>query len=66
MKILKKAKLLPIGCRRCGCVYQPKMRNLKVSKATEIKDEVRCPSCNTVNKANFEMPTESEINNEQR
>lgn len=66
MKILKKPKLLAVGCRRCGCLFSPKMRNLTVCKETKIKDEVHCPSCNAVNKANFEMPTESEKDDEQR
>lgn len=55
MKILRKPKLLPIGCRRCGCLYQPKFKHLMLSKATKIKDEVPCPSCKTVNKANFDL-----------
>lgn len=62
MKILRKPKLLAVGCRRCGCLFTPKMRNLTVCKDTKIKDEVHCPSCYAVNKANFEMfqPIESE------
>ena len=60
MKILKKPKLLPMGCKRCGCLFQPKKRNLQVCEETKVKDVVLCPYCKTANKARFEMPTESE------
>ena len=60
MKILKKPKLLPIGCKRCGCLYLPRLRNLESELGSITKDLARCPYCKTANKANFEMPTESE------
>ena len=63
MKILRKPKLIPISCKRCGCLYQPKLRHLMINKATKIKDEVPCPSCRTVNKANFDL---AGANDEQR
>ena len=55
MKILKKPKILPMGCKRCGCLYQPKLKHLQICKETQIKDEVNCPICKTTNKANFEI-----------
>lgn len=54
MKILKKPKLLPLGCKRCGCLYLPKRRNLVICPETKVKDGVPCPYCKTVNKARFE------------
>lgn len=55
MKILRKPKLLPIGCKRCGCLFQPKRRNLTFEEQLNIKDVVICPICNTINRANFEI-----------
>lgn len=55
MKILKKPKLAATTCKRCGCIFLPKFRNLTVCKATKTKDEVKCPCCRTVNKAKFDL-----------
>lgn len=55
MKILKKPKLLPIACKRCGCLYHPQMRNLRICVETQVKDEAQCPYCKTANKANFDL-----------
>ena len=60
MKVLRKPKLIPMNCKRCGCLYHPKLRNLQFDENGEIKDEVPCPYCRTANKARFEMPAESE------
>ena len=60
MKILKKPRLIPIGCKRCGCLYQPKRWNLQICEETKVKDEVLCPYCKTVNKANFDIPRNEE------
>lgn len=69
MKILKKPKILPITCKRCGCVYQPKLKNLQICETTKVKDEVNCPICKTTNKANFDVARNEdfrEIDDEQR
>jgi rubredoxin len=65
MKILRKPKLLPMGCKRCGCVFQAKLWDLKFSAASKTKDEIVCPTCKTINKAIFDLTgTETENNNE--
>ena len=58
MKILRKPKLLPTGCKRCGCLFQAKLKNLVTCAETKAKDGVPCPYCNTVNKARFEIKNE--------
>ena len=60
MKILYKPKMLPIECKRCGCCFKPKLRHLTVVPATKIKDGVKCPTCNTINHANFERRQKEE------
>lgn len=60
MKILYKPKLLPVECKRCGCLFKAKLRNLMVIPATKIKDGVKCPICNTLNSANFERAKKEE------
>lgn len=54
MKILKKAKLLPVTCELCGCVFLPKAKDLKYNDFRIIKDVVRCPICSQLNYAKFE------------
>lgn len=60
MKILKKPKFLPVTCSRCGCIYQPKKRNLTTFPDSTIKDVVICPICKTINPANFEIKAVNE------
>lgn len=60
MKILYKPKPAPVECKRCGCLFKPKLRNLKVHSATKTKDGVKCPICNTINLANFEKRIKEE------
>lgn len=59
MKILKKPKMLPVGCKRCGCLFQPKIRDLQ-ALTTDVKDEVACPVCKKPNRANFDIRKEEE------
>lgn len=59
MKILKKPKLLPVKCKRCGCLFQPKIKHLQISDIN-VKDEVVCPVCKTLNRANFDVEVEDE------
>ena len=59
MKILKKPKLLPVKCKRCGCLFQPRIKNLQIS-AINVKDEVFCPVCKTLNSANFDVEADNE------
>lgn len=63
MHILKKPKIIPVGCRRCGCLYKPNLKNLQICEETQVKDRVPCPYCKTLNKANFEIERNE---NEQR
>ena len=63
MKILYKPKPLPVECKRCGCLFKPKLRNLMVIPATKIRDGVKCPICNTLNGANFERIKKEEGEN---
>lgn len=55
MKIIKKAKLLPVGCHRCGCIFKPAMRNLESADGSRVKEIVSCPTCHSPNKAKFEI-----------
>lgn len=60
MKILKKPMLIPVKCKRCGCLFQPKKRDLQVLTGVQktklsVKDEVACPVCKTPNRANFDL-----------
>lgn len=55
MKILRKPKLAATTCKRCGCIFLPKLRNIVFSNVTKTKDEVKCPSCKTINKAKFDF-----------
>lgn len=66
MKILEKPKLAPVRCKRCGCLFQPKMRDLQVISGVQnskfaVKDEVICPICKTTNRANFGTKNKSEV-----
>ena len=65
MKILRKPKLLPIGCKRCGCLFQAKLKNLVACIETKAKDGIPCPFCKTINKARFDMPKSEDIDDEQ-
>jgi hypothetical protein len=69
MKILKKPKLVPVRCKRCGCLFQPKMRDLQVITGVQkskfsVKDEVICPVCKTTNRANFDSQSRTVINDD--
>lgn len=59
MKILKKPKLLPVECKRCGCLFQPKIKDLQALTST-AKDEVACPVCKRGNRANFDIKPEEQ------
>lgn len=61
MKILRKPKLSPMTCKRCGCLFQAKLRDLKINLVTKTRDDIICPTCKTVNKAIFDL---AEVNNE--
>ena len=54
MKILYRPRPSPVECTRCGCLFKPKLRNIKVVPETKIRDSVKCPICYTLNPAIFE------------
>jgi hypothetical protein len=45
MKIIKKPSIPTITCSFCGCVFQPKYRDLIYSSGSLCKNEVICPFC---------------------
>jgi hypothetical protein len=54
MKILHKPKMLPVECKRCGCCFKAKIRNLVMHPLSKNKDGVKCPVCHTINLASFD------------
>lgn len=55
MKIIKPAKIKPMTCQCCGCVFQAKLKDLKSDPMCPwINDIVHCPICNSGHKAEFE------------
>lgn len=43
MKIIRKPKFNPIKCNRCGCIFEPKIRDLKEDYCDDLY--VECPIC---------------------
>lgn len=54
MKILKKPIIKPVTCKVCGCIYQPKPKDLMFSAFCLTKDSTICPVCKSVNQVEFE------------
>lgn len=54
MKIIKKPSIPTITCSCCGCVFQPKYRDLRYSSSSLRKDEVICTFCRKYLNVKFE------------
>ena len=53
MRILKKAKIIPVTCKICGCVFKPSQRDLRQTPFTDRKTGADCPTCDTRNDVTF-------------
>lgn len=45
MKVIKKPKIPQVTCENCGCIFQPKYRNLEVDSCSWLKEIAKCPFC---------------------
>lgn len=52
MRILKKPKIKPVTCTRCGCVFKWGLKDLRTNLRF-LKECVECPVCNTLNYVDF-------------
>lgn len=43
MRIIKKPMLSIIKCNRCGCIFEPKIKDLKEDSCGDLY--VKCPIC---------------------
>ena len=59
MKIIKKAKIKPVTCKVCGCVFIPDKKELSYDfssgLAHALKTTVNCPTCKFENNVKFEV-----------
>ena len=52
MKILKRHKIPQVTCENCGCIFQPKYRDL-IRSTRYVKELVECPFCKKENYIKF-------------
>lgn len=43
MKIIKRGKILPLECEKCGTIFKPSFREIKAISVS--KNYVDCPLC---------------------
>lgn len=66
MKILKKPKIQPVTCKKCGCVYRPSKSDLRLGlgfTAQDSKEYVDCPICDYRNHVEFRKGEKDESTN---
>ena len=53
MKIIEKPIIKRVTCENCGCIFQPKYRNLRRRGGSYYKDSCFCPYCGKRNNVKF-------------
>ena len=61
MKIIEKPTIKSVTCNHCGCIFQPKHRNLKCSMWSYYKDACYCPFCGKINEVKFDKSVENKL-----
>lgn len=45
MKVIKKPTIPKVTCSNCGCIFQPKYKDLEIEAFSLLKEIVKCPFC---------------------